>query len=116
MVEQNLATKYSPSMEYYLEAIANLSGERKVARVNQISQVLQVKMPSVTSALRRLCDKGLVQHGKYGYVELTLNSKDLAKETIRRCKILSRFFTQALGIDQETTEEDACKIDHVISM
>jgi DtxR family Mn-dependent transcriptional regulator len=28
---------------------------------------------------------------------------------------LTRFFAQALGIDRETAEEDACKIEHVIS-
>ena len=106
----------TPSMEDYLEAIANLGGERKVVRVNHIGQALQVKMPSVTSELKKLSDEGLVQHEKYGYVELMLNGEEVAKETIRRHKILSRFSTQALGVDQKTAEEDACKIEYIISL
>ena len=116
MLQRGLKTKYSPSLEDYLEAIANLGEGRKVVRVNQIGQALQVKMPSVTSALKKLSDGGLVQHEKYGYVELTPKGDEIAKETIRRHKILSRFFTQALGVDQKTAEEDACKIEHVISL
>ena len=116
MMTQETQRARTPSMEDYLEAIGNLGGERKVVRVNQIGQALKVKMPSVTSALKKLSDEGLVQHEKYGYVELTPKGNEIAKETIRRHKILSRFFTQALGVDYKTAEEDACKIEHVISL
>jgi Mn-dependent transcriptional regulator len=102
-------------MEDYLEAIANLHEERRVVRVNQISQALGVKMPSVTSALKRLSEQGLAVHEKYGYVELTPEGDRVAGEVIHRHKALSRFFAQALNIDQETAEEDACRIEHVIS-
>ena len=116
MVEQGVKTKHSPSMEDYLEAIANLGKKKKVVRVSQIGQALQVSMPSVTSALQKLSDEGLVKHEKYGYVELAPQGKEIAKETIRRHKALKRFFTQALGIAEKTAEEDACKIEHVISL
>ena len=116
MTEEESQIKYSPSIEDYLEVIANLGGRRKVVRVNQIGQALQVKMPSVTSALKKLSDEGLVRHEKYGYVELTDKGDEIAKETIRRHKVLKRFFIEALGIDERTAEEDACKIEHVISL
>ncbi|MEA3442707.1 MAG: metal-dependent transcriptional regulator [Chloroflexota bacterium] len=115
MVEQEMPVKYTPSMEDYLEAIANLGERTKAVRVSQIGQVLDVKMPSVTSALKRLSDKELVRHERYGYVELTSKGEEVANETIRRHKALSRFFTEALSIDKKTAEEDACKIEHVIS-
>jgi DtxR family Mn-dependent transcriptional regulator len=102
-------------MEDYLETIANLNDKTRAVRVNQIGRVLDVKMPSVTSALNRLSDEGLVRHEKYGYVELTAKGEEVARETIRRHKALSRFFAEALRIDKETAERDACKIEHVIS-
>jgi DtxR family Mn-dependent transcriptional regulator len=102
-------------MEDYLEAIAILCGEDKVARVSWISQKLKVKMPSVTSALKKLLEQGLVEHEKYGYIVLTPEGDKAAKDVIRRHKALSRFFTEALDVDRETAEEDACKIEHVIS-
>lgn len=115
MVKQGMQREQSPSMEDYLEMIAMLREEGGVARVSQISQRLKVKMPSVTSALKKLSEKGLVEHERYGYVGLTSEGSEVAKEVIRRHKALSRFFAEALDIDQETAEEDACRIEHVIS-
>lgn len=103
------------SMEDYLEAIANVREEGKVVRVKQISQVLNVKMPSVTSALRKLSEEGLVRHEPYGYIELTSQGEEAAKDVIGRHNALSCFLSRALDIDLTTAEEDACKIEHVIS-
>jgi DtxR family Mn-dependent transcriptional regulator len=102
-------------MEDYLEAIAMLRDANKAVRVSQISRKLKVRMPSVTSALEKLSEQGLVRHERYGYVELTAEGHKAGKDVIRRHEALSRFFAQALDIDQETAEEDACKIEHVIS-
>ena len=115
MVKQEIQREHTPSMEDYLEAISNLREVGKVVRVNEIGQALSVKMPSVTSALKKLSEWGLVVHEKYGYVELTSEGDRIATDVIHRHKTLSRFFAQALDIDQETAEEDACKIEHVIS-
>ena len=93
MVKQDLQTKYSPSIEDYLEAIANLGGRRKVVRVNQIGQALDVKMPSVTSALKKLSDEGLVKHEKYGYVELTPKGEEIARNTIPFSLIVANLIT-----------------------
>jgi Mn-dependent DtxR family transcriptional regulator len=46
-------------MEDYLEAIAKLGEGRKVVKVKQVSQMLGVKMPSVTSALKNSQSKSL---------------------------------------------------------
>ena len=105
----------TPSMEDYLEAIANLQEEGKVVRVNQISQRLGVKMSSVTSALKKLSEQGLVEHERYGYVGLTTEGNRIAGGVVQRHRALSHFFVEALDIDPKTAEEDACKIEHVIS-
>ena len=110
-----MVREQTASMEDYLEAIANLREEGKAVRVKQISQVLHVKMPSVTSALKKLSGEGLVRHEPYGYIELTSQGDKAAKDVVGRHKALSCFFSQALDIDPGTAEEDACKIEHVIS-
>jgi len=115
MVKQEIQREQTASMEDYLEAIANLGEGRKVVRVKQISEMLEVKMPSVTSALKKLSERELVDHERYGRIKLTPEGDKVARDVIRRHKALTRFFAQALGIDQETAEEDACKIEHVIS-
>jgi DtxR family Mn-dependent transcriptional regulator len=115
MVKQEVQREQTASMEDYLEAVAMLRGKGKVVRVSQISRKLKVKMPSVTSALKKLSEQGLVEHEKYGHIKLTLEGNKVAEEVLRRHKALTRFLIEALGIDQETAEEDACKIEHVIS-
>jgi DtxR family Mn-dependent transcriptional regulator len=102
-------------MEDYLEAIAKLGEGKKVVKVKQLSQMLGVKMPSVTSALKKLSEQELVEHERYGYIKLTPEGDKVARDVIYRHEALTLFFAQALGIDQETAEEDACKIEHVIS-
>lgn len=115
MAERTVVKKQSASMEDYLEAIAVLSGKEKVVRANQISRALNVKKSSVTSALKKLTATGLVAHEPYGYVELTREGKKLAEGVIRRHRILTRFLTEVLDVDERIAEEDACKIEHIIS-
>jgi len=115
MVKQEAQREQTASMEDYLEAIANLGGGTKVVRVKQISEMLGVKMPSVTSALKKLSGQELVEHERYGHIKLTPEGDKIAGDVISRHKALTRFFAQALGINPQTAEEDACKIEHVIS-
>jgi len=83
--------------------------------VKQISTALGVKMPSVTAALRKLSDEGLVDHEPYGYVGLTAKGDRAAREVFHRHEVLRRFLTGVLGIDREIAEEDACRMEHFIS-
>ena len=115
MVKQEAQRGQTASMEDYLEAVAMLQGEDKAVRVSQISRKLKVKMPSVTSALKKLSEQRLVEHERYGCIKLTPEGDAVARDVIRRHEALTCFFAQALGIDQKTAEEDACKIEHVIS-
>jgi DtxR family Mn-dependent transcriptional regulator len=115
MVKQEVQREQTASMEDYLEAVAMLRGKGKVVKVSQISRKLKVKMPSVTSALKKLSEQGLVEHEKYGHIKLTPEGDAVARDVIRRHEALTRFFVQALSIDRQTAEEDACKIEHVIS-
>jgi DtxR family Mn-dependent transcriptional regulator len=115
MVRQEAQREQTASMEDYLEAVAMLRGKGKVVRVSQISRKLKVKMPSVTSALKKLSEQRLVEHERYGHIKLTPEGDKVARDVIRRHEALTRFFVQALSIDRQTAEEDACKIEHVIS-
>jgi len=105
----------TPNMEDYLETIIILEDQKKAVRVKDIAQALKVKMPSVTSALETLVEKNLVNHERYGYVELTDTGQEIASQIRYRHRILSRFLFETLNIDAQIAEEDACKIEHVIS-
>jgi len=102
-------------MEDYLEAIAFLRADEERARVSTISRMLGVKMPSVTSALKKLAEEGLVVHERYGDVTLTEEGDAIATDVIHRHEALTRFLAEILGVDQQTAAEDACKMEHAIS-
>lgn len=107
--------KISASMEDYLEAIAQLKKERGVARVRDLSKKLNVKAPSVTSALNTLSKQDMIIHERYGYIDLTVEGKKVAENIQRKHDLLVQFLSDILDIDSKTAKDDACKIEHAIS-
>ena len=115
-VSKNMARKNLTSvMEDYLEAIFDLDKEKKVVRVKDIAKRMDVKMPTVSSMLKSLNDRGLVNYEKYEYVELTKAGADVGKEMRRRHEILLKFLTEILQIEFRTADEEACKMEHALS-
>lgn len=108
------APELSASLEDYLEAIYHLVEERRVARVKDIAARLNVRMPSVTGALRSLSSKGLVEHDPYSYVTLTAKGEAVAQEVVRRHEVLTRFLVEQLGLGGEAAERNACTMEHAI--
>jgi len=106
----------SPNMEDYMENIAMLLKEHDVVRVKDIAKKLNIKMPSVTSALQKLKDKGLVDYEKYGHVGLTQKGKELADSIYEKHSFLTEFFQKVLSMDKFTAEQEACKLEHHLSL
>lgn len=103
------------SLEDYLKAIWIINLDKKVVRVKDIVEKLGVKASSVVEAMNNLKDKDLVNQEKYGYIELTSEGARLAKDIYKKHKSLYRFIRSVLGVDINTAEEDACRIEHYVS-
>jgi len=108
-------TQISESSENYLETILILDNEKKMVRVKEISQKMNVSMPSVHNALHILEERGFVSHEHYGCVELTKKGRATAKKIYDSHMQLVNFFTAVLGVTPDIAEQDACRIEHVIS-
>ena len=104
----------SASLEDYLETIFVLVEEGHVARVKDIAARMNVQMPSVTGALRTLSSKELVNYDPYSYITLTKRGESVAREVVRRHEVLSDFLAGFLGLDRETSERNACHMEHAI--
>ncbi len=102
-------------MEDYLEAIFDLDQEKKFIRVKDIAKRMGVKMPTVSSMLKTLNNRGLVNYEKYAYVELTKNGEDVGKEIRRRHEVLLKFLTEILEIGFDIADVEACKMEHTLS-
>lgn len=109
------ATHQTASMEDYLKAIVLLSKGGERATVTSISKLLSVKKPSVTSALLKLSLNGLVEHKRYGSVELTSEGLKAAQDVYHRHKMLRHLLVEILKVDPKIADEDACRMEHVLS-
>ncbi|MDR2842423.1 MAG: metal-dependent transcriptional regulator [Spirochaetaceae bacterium] len=102
------------SQEDYLEMVSFLSDEGEV-RVTDIASRLGFSKPSVFTAVKSLEEKELVEHKRYSTISLTAKGKALAKEIRERHNLLTEFLNKILGVNAETAEKDACKMEHVLS-
>ncbi len=109
---QNVAL--TESLENYLETILFLETENKVARAKDIADRLQIQRGSVTSALKVLSDKGLINYEPYSYITLTARGKTLAEDIALRHATIKDFLINVLRIDPEIAEETACRMEHAI--
>ncbi|MDR3130385.1 MAG: metal-dependent transcriptional regulator [Treponema sp.] len=102
------------SLEDYLEMVSFLSDDGDV-RVTDIASRLGVSKPSVLTALKVLEEEGLLEHQRYGNVTLTSSGEKQATEIRKRHYFLTSFLHGVLGVDPETAEKDACKMEHILS-
>lgn len=100
--------------EDYLEAMLMMQQEHGYIRSIDIADKLGVTKPSVTYATKRLRENGYITMDKDGLITLTERGMSIAASMLDRPHTLTRFL-MALGVDQETAEADACKMEHDIS-
>lgn len=107
-------TTLSSSQEDYLEAIAELIVTHGHAHTKEIAERLNVKMPSVTSALKTLAEMGLVEYQPNRPVTLTFEGSFHAQKVIRKHQAFKRFFQNILGLPEEKADQIACRMEHLI--
>jgi DtxR family transcriptional regulator, Mn-dependent transcriptional regulator len=113
--EEKMSNSISPAQEDYLEAILVIGNDKRIVRVKDLAEVMNVKAPSVNEALSNLKKRGLILQEKYSHVELTKEGEKLAELVYKKHETLKNFFHDVLGVDEKTAEDDACKIEHYLS-
>jgi len=105
----------SHSMAHYLQAVAALKRDKGYAKVSDIAERLGVTKSGVTSMIRSLAGRGLVDHERYGCVELTEEGRRFAEVTESSRHVLEAFLTDILRVPAAIANEDACMIEHLVS-
>lgn len=106
----------TPSTEDYLETIYRLSDLGKTGvRSIDVANQLQVAKPSVNRALRHLTEGGWITQEPYALIYLTGSGLNRAEGIFDRHRTLQVFLRDVLGVGEPVAEEDACKMEHVIS-
>lgn len=102
------------SGEMYLETIYILSLKNPNVRSVDVSEYMGYSRPSVSRAVGLLRDKGYLTMEDDGLLKLTPDGLELAKKIYHR-HVLLRQFLMSLGVAEDIADEDACKIEHIIS-
>lgn len=102
------------SAEMYLETIYTLSQENHSVRSIDVAEALGYSRPSISRAVGLLKKGGYLTMDNDGFLALTEAGKTVAEKIYERHTVLTAALA-ALGVDEETAAEDACKIEHVIS-
>ena len=106
--------KIHESAEMYLETIYKLSRSQAVVRSIDIAEAMGYSKPSISRAVSLLKQGGYLLMDKDGTLSLTETGLELAKKIYERHMVISRAL-MALGVDEATAIDDACRIEHVIS-
>lgn len=106
--------KIQQSAEDYLEAMLILQEKYGYIRSVDIAKHLGVTKPSVSYAVKRLRESGYINMEPNGPVTLAPAGLKIARRIYERHKALTAFL-EKLGVSEDQAEEDACKIEHVIS-
>ena len=79
-----------------------------------VANHLGFSKPSVSRAMGKLKTDNYIRIDQQGYISLTNTGESVAKKILEKRVVLKKLFLD-LGIDEKTAEQDACKIEHVIS-
>lgn len=106
--------KIHSSGEDYLEAILILKNKNGYVRSIDLARFMNYSKPSISQAVSLLRDGGFVDVDEHGHLLLTDAGKEIADKIYER----HLFFKEKLisiGVEPETAEDEACRIEHVIS-
>ncbi|MBQ8684601.1 MAG: metal-dependent transcriptional regulator [Clostridia bacterium] len=106
--------KYHESEEMYLETILLLKKENACVRSIDVATELEYSRPSVSRAVSLLQKSGYITVDKSGEIHFTDVGRKKATEIYERHQIITDVLVQ-LGADKTVAEENACRIEHVIS-
>ena len=105
---------YTTSREDYLKAILVLQHRMGEVHSVDVARYLGFSKPSICHAVSLMTEEG------YLYVDQdrTLQLTDLGRKVAERTYERHCFFANhlmSLGVDEQTAQEDACRLEHAIS-
>lgn len=102
------------SEEMYLETILLLKERMQTVRSVDVVTELGYAKSSVSRAVNLLAGKGLIAIDGNGDITLTEEGKKKAVDIYQRHRVITEVLVK-MGAERNSAEENACRIEHVIS-
>lgn len=99
------------SGENYLEAILMISKEKDGVHAIDIVNNLGFSKPSVSIMLKKLKDEKYIDIDDNQHIHLLPEGLKIAEKIYERHQVLTDIL-EYLGVNPDTAENDACKIEH----
>ena len=106
--------KIQESAENYLETILILQKRNGSVRSIDIVNELDYSKPSISIAMKNLRENGYIEMDPSGFISFLPEGQKIAEKVYERHIVISNWLA-SLGVDPSVAEEDACRIEHVIS-
>ncbi|CAN5262039.1 metal-dependent transcriptional regulator [soil metagenome] len=101
--------------ENYLKALFNIANEAGEVNVTELSRRLEIKMPTVTSMMKKLSEKKLVLYESYKPLRLSEKGKREAGLIIRKHRLTEMFLVEKMQLGWEDVHDIAEQIEHIQS-
>ena len=109
------ANELTHSAAHHLMAVHELRTHHGYARVSDVAKYLKITKGSVSSAMKHLKERGYVREAPNRFLELTDRGMRVVWETESTRLVVQKFLNDALGMDEDDAEIDACKVEHLLS-
>ncbi len=106
--------KIQEAAENYLECILILGKEKGQVRSIDVAHRLEVSKPTVSVTMKHFREDGYIEVDSDGFLILTQKGREIAERIYERHVVLTELLV-ALGVDEKTAREDACRIEHDLS-
>jgi DtxR family transcriptional regulator, Mn-dependent transcriptional regulator len=108
--------RLSEAIENYAKAIYALArrGDGTVT-TTALAERVGVSAGSVSSMVKKLAERGLVEHEPYRTVQLTAEGRRVALSVLRHHRLLELYLAEHLGVPWDRVHEEAEALEHVIS-
>lgn len=101
--------------ENYLKALFNIANKAGEVNVTELSKTLGLKMPTITSMMKKLAEKKLVHYESYKPLRLTEKGKKEAGLIIRKHRLTEMFLVEKMKMGWEDVHDIAEQIEHIQS-
>ena len=105
----------SDALQDYLREIYKLQAESPRVKTSTLARRMGVKPPSATAVVKKLAERGLVDHQLYRGVRLTPTGERLALEILRHHRLLELYLARTLEVGLDAVHAEADRLEHALS-
>ena len=116
VVEQNGEVQLSAVAQDYLKVIWTASEwSEDTVSTKMLSERIGVSASTVSEAIRKLADQGMVDHARYGAISLTERGRHAAVAMVRRHRLIETYLVRELGYGWDEVHDEAEILEHAVS-